>query len=288
MRPGHILTLANRSKKKPLLTAASVALSFGVLLGSAPVSAETVFTTTAGTMVEKGIVSPDDGYTGYFEKIVFHFFDDNLNSSNPSAPYFASMDCTGGYCILKTNIDLYNPSVFNSDTDWETFGAGSGIISHNYLISRTRNVYHEGGLVLTERFSNDLWDFHDNISYWPSDLASGMGIFDFEQSFIYFTSDYGHEGRFSLAEFVSAAEGLNCINYCASQSYFLDTSNDSFILWMSLGGDYVAPNPGLRITGVTLAYNLPAIPEPETYAMLLAGLGVVGAAARRRRIKERN
>jgi hypothetical protein len=29
--------------------------------------------------------------------------------------------------------------------------------------------------------------------------------------------------------------------------------------------------------------NLPAVPEPETYAMLLAGLGLVGAVARRRR-----
>jgi len=33
----------------------------------------------------------------------------------------------------------------------------------------------------------------------------------------------------------------------------------------------------------TTPQNLPAIPEPETYAMLLAGLGVVGAVARRRR-----
>jgi len=34
----------------------------------------------------------------------------------------------------------------------------------------------------------------------------------------------------------------------------------------------------------TTPQNLPTIPEPETYAMLLAGLGVVGAVARRRRI----
>ena len=30
---------------------------------------------------------------------------------------------------------------------------------------------------------------------------------------------------------------------------------------------------------------IPVIPEPETYAMLLAGLGVVGAVARRRKVK---
>jgi hypothetical protein len=39
---------------------------------------------------------------------------------------------------------------------------------------------------------------------------------------------------------------------------------------MSYGG-------GLTLTAVA------AVPEPETYAMLLAGLGVIGAIARRRK-----
>ncbi|MDR2014533.1 MAG: PEPxxWA-CTERM sorting domain-containing protein [Azoarcus sp.] len=30
------------------------------------------------------------------------------------------------------------------------------------------------------------------------------------------------------------------------------------------------------------------MPEPETWAMLLAGLGILGMVTRRRRIKERN
>lgn len=40
----------------------------------------------------------------------------------------------------------------------------------------------------------------------------------------------------------------------------------------------------LRITGVgAVADTVSAVPEPETYAMLLAGLGLMGAVARRRR-----
>ena len=33
-------------------------------------------------------------------------------------------------------------------------------------------------------------------------------------------------------------------------------------------------------------YGAPPIPEPESYAMLLAGLGLLGFAARRRKLKE--
>ncbi|MBK7007107.1 MAG: PEP-CTERM sorting domain-containing protein [Burkholderiales bacterium] len=35
----------------------------------------------------------------------------------------------------------------------------------------------------------------------------------------------------------------------------------------------------------TDSYTIAAVPEPETYAMLLAGLGVMGAVARRRKSK---
>jgi hypothetical protein len=45
-------------------------------------------------------------------------------------------------------------------------------------------------------------------------------------------------------------------------------------------GDLVSINEDyrLRLSGVSV------VPEPETYAMLLAGLGLVGAMARRRKV----
>ena len=55
------------------------------------------------------------------------------------------------------------------------------------------------------------------------------------------------------------------------------------VTFESSGG---TPHPGLSGAGVHFAMDnlsVNAVPEPETYAMLLAGLGVMGAVARRRK-----
>jgi len=46
---------------------------------------------------------------------------------------------------------------------------------------------------------------------------------------------------------------------------------------------WIIGNAYNSVTGESHAYLLTPVPEPETYAMMLAGLGLVGAAARRRR-----
>lgn len=43
---------------------------------------------------------------------------------------------------------------------------------------------------------------------------------------------------------------------------------------------------GDPVVGQFLVRSVSAVPEPETYAMLLAGLGVMGAFARRRKVKQ--
>ena len=53
-----------------------------------------------------------------------------------------------------------------------------------------------------------------------------------------------------------------------------------YLAWSSEGGDF---GPGNRTTVFELATVNAAVPEPETYALLLAGAGVLGAMARRRK-----
>ena len=56
--------------------------------------------------------------------------------------------------------------------------------------------------------------------------------------------------------------------------------NDT-VTWGGVFGFF--DNDGNKISGASLTSNLAAVPEPETYAMFLAGLGLIGAIARRKR-----
>ena len=89
---------------------------------------------------------------------------------------------------------------------------------------------------------------------------------------------------------VSNIDGLSYTLYSGSESLYTFDGNNSTNWAEALpAGDYV-----IKVTGNAngshggtygLAMQLAPIPEPQTYAMLLAGLGLVGFAARRRSAK---
>jgi len=283
MLPAHVFTVPNRTMKKPLLTAASVALSFGVLLGCTPASAETI--TVAGVW---------DGAS-------FYFYDSRLNDSS----HFARFS--------DHNFTLYTPFVSNPDTDWDFFEytifsnpptlpnedgdrIENYVFDNKYSLGKNGMVYESVGIYLeVDEFGNRLsyvesrtdgmeGDTYSLLSAFVSALPfGGVGIFDFEQSFIHL-SDYSGDYNISLADIMRGSVWeMNCDacnnpeNWPRLFQYFAVDNERGYlnVTWNSL---LYSPR---NVTGMTLAYNLPTIPEPETWAMLLAGLGVVGAVTRR-------
>jgi len=82
--------------------------------------------------------------------------------------------------------------------------------------------------------------------------------------------------------FFSGFEGIDSFSITVGDDFEPDPSFYGF-------SGMQHPNPFLEMASSTWALGgitiTTAVPEPETYAMLLAGLGVVGAIARRRRVK---
>ena len=95
----------------------------------------------------------------------------------------------------------------------------------------------------------------------------------------------GDAGRFStnLASFTDLAQG-------GAQAFLagLDTSTAGsfsahYILTLSDADVGASSTRGIYQMELNLVGNVAAVPEPETYAMMLAGLGLIGGMARRRR-----
>lgn len=91
----------------------------------------------------------------------------------------------------------------------------------------------------------------------------------------------------AISGFAATISGGSLAGFTSLQ---LDTNVTSQILSFGsvLGaGDYSVAISGLsqrRNTAYTLSVDVTPVPEPETYALMLAGLGVVGFLARRRKM----
>ena len=101
-------------------------------------------------------------------------------------------------------------------------------------------------------------------------LPFGRVFFDLENSFVYYGEEVDRLGVFTGGESESLAQILA---QGAATYELLDEKGSFTFYWL----------PDREITGISLAYSLIPVPEPETWAMLMAGLGIMGMVTRRRR-----
>lgn len=92
---------------------------------------------------------------------------------------------------------------------------------------------------------------------------------------------FTYDVPFHLRSWLQVSGNLNSRECCGETSFFADFSNTAILATV------VFPSGAVLVSESGSIYPavVPTIPEPETYAMLLAGLGLVGFLARRRKLK---
>ena len=167
-------------------------------------------------------------------------------------------------------------------------------VNNSLVGSSTRDTVGSGGITV---LSNGNYLVNSGVEI--SDVVDGLGSIDFSGN--QFTVSFSHSGSFSPTEFngfVISDLAAN-INPFTAFTLISNTgvsgtpvlsfdSNHLYVNWEGLNytrGDLVfsvesaIPNP---IS--TFSPTISPVPEPDTYAILLVGLGLVGYSARRKQI----
>jgi len=250
MQPEHVFTLANRSMKKPLLTAASVALSFGVLLGSAPAFADPA-TEILGT-------SRDTGEVGQW-MVKYLGVSDDWEAARSYAN--GVLDYTG---YAQAQAVISNP-VWVTGVPWISQEPDTSGLPGYYSYVTTINDLSITGADPTISF-NGL-----SVSFAVDDLLRAFVI----NGVIYDGFTPQPQATFDRYIDIFIPSGANIP---------WNVGGDNTVEIVVYNSDW---NYGHNPTGlsVTLQASYAPIPEPETWAMLLAGLGIVGVVTRRRRME---
>jgi hypothetical protein len=200
---------------------------------------------------------------------------------------FASMSGEAGAINIDFGTNLVNNSNpvggLASGLDLVLSGSGGGV-SYNYYGGALYNISTSPINSITARPPGSTGNFY-SVGTTPA-AQSGPGEVQFSTGLKYFGFLWGSPDTYNTVTYFNGASVLG------SFTGFAPANGDQSIsrYFNAFAG------VGEQITRVTFASSqnafetdnhayIAAIPEPETYAMMLAGLGLMGLVARRRKQK---
>ena len=269
------------------------------------------------TLQEANAIGVLDLNTNSFEKVVglgakdFSLAGNQIDPLNNGTVSFISANVKGlympdGIAAYEANGSTYlvmaNEGDFREDDGDRSAASTLGAVAplNNLRVSNTDSS--TGNLFATGARSFSIRDSDGNLVFDSGDTldkkAAELGIYDDARS-----RDKGVEPEgvsiFSVAGRKVAAIGLERTLKSAVALYDItDPANASFLDMIVTDGD-LSPE-GLQafgrngklflsianeVSNTTTLYSITPVPEPETYAMFLAGLGLIGLGAKRRKNK---
>jgi hypothetical protein len=109
------------------------------------------------------------------------------------------------------------------------------------------------------------------FNYYGGISATGAVTIDFDVK----TRDFGYNNQIGILSSLSLSSVGNVSGDFSNTIGLVD-------LKLPVGGAIVGSQSGTDYSGIVSYYSPAAVPEPETLALMLAGLGLVGAVTRRR------